>query len=52
MQWRFRLINVLHAFVAGRKVPDAQAAQAAAVDDDLDALYERLKNDHRQHGIG
>ncbi len=47
-QWQFRLINTLRALTIERKVPEAQATQLAAVDDDLDALYERVKNDHRK----
>ena len=50
MQWRFRLINTLIALVELRKIPDAQAAQVAAVDDELDALYEELANASRQTG--
>lgn len=51
MQWRFHLINTLIAFVEQRRIPDGVRTQAAAVDDELDALYERLKNEHRQSGI-
>lgn len=50
MQWRFRLINTLRAFIEERKIPDAQAAQLAGVDDELDALYEELANEQRQTG--
>lgn len=50
MQWRFRLINTLRAFIEDRKIPDAQAAQLAGVDDELDALYEELANEQQQTG--
>lgn len=50
MQWRFRLINTLRAFAEERKIPDAQAAQLACVDDELDALYEELANEQQQTG--
>ena len=50
MQWRFHLINLLIAYIEKRKVPDYQAAQLAAVDDGLDALYEGLANDARETG--
>ena len=47
-QWQFRLINTLRAYTEKRKVPEAQATQLAAVDDDLDALYERLSDEQRR----
>lgn len=48
MQSRFRLINTLRAFAEDRKIPEAQAAQLAGVDDDLDALFKIMADKHRQ----
>ena len=50
MQWRFRLINTLRAITEERKIPDAQAAQLACVDDLLDALYEELCDEQQRSG--
>lgn len=48
MQSRFRLINTLRAYTLTRKVPDAQAAQLAGVDDELDALFKTMADKHRR----